>query len=53
MQEKVHRQEGREYDAGAWIRPATVADLVRHVLDLPRDAAVPEVRISPTPGQVR
>ena len=53
MQEKVHRQEGREYDAGAWIRPETVADLVRHVLDLPRDAAVPEVRISPTPGQVR
>jgi len=52
MQEKVHRQEGREYDAGAWIRPETVADLVRHVLDLPPDATVPEVRLSPTPGRV-
>ncbi len=52
MQEKVHRQEGREYDAGAWIRPETVADLVRHVLELPPDATVPEVRLSPTPGRV-
>jgi NADP-dependent 3-hydroxy acid dehydrogenase YdfG len=50
MQEKVHRQEGKEYDAGAWIRPGTVAGTVVHVLDLPRDATVPEVRISPTPA---
>lgn len=49
MQEKVHRQEGKEYDAGAWIRPETVAGTILHVLDLPRDATVPEVRISPTP----
>ena len=49
MQEKVHAQEGRDYDADAWISPDTVADLVRHVLDLPRDATVPEVRMSPTP----
>jgi NADP-dependent 3-hydroxy acid dehydrogenase YdfG len=50
MQEKVHRQEGKEYDAGAWIRPGTVAGAVLHVLDLPRDATVPEVQISPTPA---
>ncbi len=49
MQEKVHRQEGKEYDEGAWIQPGTVADTILHVLDLPRDATVPEVRISPTP----
>ena len=49
MQEKVHRQEGKEYDAGAWIQPATVAGTILHVLDLPRDATIPEVRLSPTP----
>lgn len=47
MQEKVHRQEGREYDAGDWIRPETVVDAIVSVLDLPPDATVPEVSISP------
>ena len=32
MQEKVHAQEGREYDAGAWIAASSVADTVRYVL---------------------
>lgn len=49
MQEQVHAQEGKEYDAQQWIRPETVADAVLHVLDLPRDATVPDVTVSPGP----
>jgi short-subunit dehydrogenase len=47
MQENVHAQEGRAYDADAWIRPETVADVVVHAIDLPRDATVPEISIRP------
>ncbi|GAB3196353.1 SDR family oxidoreductase [Nocardioides hungaricus] len=47
MQEKVHRQEGREYDAADWIRPETVADAILHVLDLPRDATVVDLTVRP------
>lgn len=47
MQEKVHEQEGRTYDAARWIRPATVVDSILHVLDLPPDATVPELVIRP------
>jgi short-subunit dehydrogenase len=47
MQEKVHHQEGKEYDAAAWIRPDTVADAILHVLDLPRDATVPDLTVRP------
>lgn len=47
MQEKVHEQEGKEYDPSAWIRPETVADAILHVLDLPRDATVPDVTVRP------
>ena len=49
MQEKVHEQEGAPYDADEWIRPETVADAIRHVLDLPRDATIPDVTVSPGP----
>ena len=49
MQEKVHDQEGKEYDAGDWIDPTTVAGAIVHVLDLPRDATVPDVTVSPGP----
>ncbi len=49
MQELVHEQEGKAYDAGDWIRPQTVADAIRHVLDLPRDATMPDVTLSPGP----
>ena len=49
MQEKVHRQEGRDYDASAWIDPRTVAATILHVLDLARDATVPEVSVNPAP----
>lgn len=47
MQEKVHGQEGRTYDASRWIQPATVADAILHVLDLPPDATIPELVIRP------
>lgn len=47
MQESVHRQEGKEYDEAQWIRPETVADAILHVLDLGRDATIPEVVIRP------
>lgn len=49
MQQKVHDQEGRDYDASAWIEPATVARTILHVIDLPRDATIPDVTVSPTP----
>ena len=49
MQEKVHDQEGKEYDAGDWITPETVADAILHVLDLPRDATIPDVVLRPRP----
>lgn len=47
MQEKVHAQEGREYDAADWIRPETVVDAVLHVLDLPGDATIPDLTVKP------
>ena len=49
MQEKVHEQEGRDYDAAAWIDPRTVAATILHVLDLPRDATISDVTVQPTP----
>jgi short-subunit dehydrogenase len=49
MQARVHEQEGKEYDGGDWIRPETVADAIRHVLDLPRDATIPDLTVSPGP----
>jgi len=49
MQERVHDQEGKEYDAGEWIRPVTVAATILRVLDLPRDATIPDVTVSPAP----
>ncbi|MCZ4498895.1 MAG: short-chain dehydrogenase/reductase [Marmoricola sp.] len=47
MQEKVHAQEGRVYDASRWIRPGTVTDAILHVLDLPADATIPEITLRP------
>lgn len=47
MQEKVHAQEGRTYDASRWIQPATVVDSILHVLDLPPDATIPDLVIRP------
>jgi short-subunit dehydrogenase len=47
MQQKVHEQEGRTYDASRWIRPETVVSTLLHVLDLPPDATIPEVTVRP------
>lgn len=47
MQEKVHEQEGRTYDASKWIDPAVVADTILHVLDLPVGVTIPEVTVRP------
>jgi NAD(P)-dependent dehydrogenase (short-subunit alcohol dehydrogenase family) len=47
MQQKVHQQEGKEYDASDWIEPDTVVDAILHVLDLPGDATVSDLTIRP------
>ena len=47
MQERVHAQEGKDYDPGQWIRPETVADAILGVLDLGDDATVPDLSIKP------
>ena len=51
MQEKVHAQEGRDYDASVWSTPQTVADTILYVIDLPDDATIPDVRIRPAPAR--
>jgi short-subunit dehydrogenase len=43
MQEKVHGQEGKDYDPSEWITPDTVAEAILHVLDLPPEATIPEL----------
>ena len=47
MQQKVHEQQGQEYDASAWIDPDTVVDAILHVLDLPDDATISDLTIRP------
>jgi NADP-dependent 3-hydroxy acid dehydrogenase YdfG len=47
MQEKVHRQEGRDYDAARWIDPESVATAVLTALDLPRDAELTDLTVRP------
>ena len=47
MQQKVHEQEGRTYDASRWISPETVVSTVLHVLDLPVDATIPDLTVRP------
>jgi short-subunit dehydrogenase len=47
MQARVHEQEGKDYDPGAWIDPATVVDAVLHVLDLPGDATITDLTVKP------
>jgi short-subunit dehydrogenase len=47
MQERVHAQEGKEYDATDWIRPGTVVDAILHVLDLGDDATIPDLVVRP------
>ncbi|WP_419998029.1 SDR family oxidoreductase [Streptomyces boninensis] len=47
MQEKVHRQEGKDYDAGKWIDPESVVKAMLMVLDLPRDAEITDLQVRP------
>lgn len=47
MQEKVHRQEGRDYDPERWIDPESVAKTVLLALDLPRDAEITDLTVRP------
>ncbi len=47
MQQRVHEQEGRDYDADAWIDPATVSGAILGVLDLGPDATVSDLTIRP------
>lgn len=50
MQEQVHAQEGKDYDPGTWIRPETVVAAILQILDLGRDATMPDVTVRPGPG---
>ena len=47
MQQRVHDQEGKDYDASAWIDPTTVVDAILHVLDLPGDATISDLTVRP------
>jgi short-subunit dehydrogenase len=53
MQAKVHAQEGKPYDADAWIDPATVAEAILRVLDLPEDATISDLTLRPSRGKAR
>jgi short-subunit dehydrogenase len=48
MQQKVHEQEGKDYDPSEWITPDTVAEAILHVLDLPPEATIPELVVKVT-----
>ena len=47
MQQRVHDQEGREYDPAEWSDASTVADAILHVLDLPADSTMTDVQVRP------
>jgi len=47
MQEKVHQQEGADYDPGQWIDPHSVGTAIMAALDLPRDADLTELTVRP------
>lgn len=49
MQQKVHEQEGADYDASRWIDPASVATAILTALDLPRDAVLSDLTVRPGP----
>jgi NAD(P)-dependent dehydrogenase (short-subunit alcohol dehydrogenase family) len=48
MQEKVHQQEGREYDAARYIDAESVATTILLALDLPDDAHLTDLTVRPT-----
>ncbi|WP_166983798.1 SDR family oxidoreductase [Paramicrobacterium fandaimingii] len=47
MQQKVHHQEGVEYDAERFIDPTSVAASILNAVDLPRDAEITDLSIRP------
>ncbi len=47
MQERVHQQEGQDYDAERFITPESVATTILTVLDLPRDAEITDLTVRP------
>ncbi len=47
MQEKVHRQEGKDYDPERWLTADAVATTVLTALDLPRGAEVTDLTVRP------
>lgn len=49
MQQKVHEQEGADYDPEAWIDVASVRAALLTALDLPRDAVISDVSVRPGP----
>ncbi|MFT4051374.1 MAG: SDR family oxidoreductase [Microbacterium sp.] len=49
MQERVHAQEGANYDPREWIDPASVATAILTALDLPRDAVISDLTVRPGP----
>jgi short-subunit dehydrogenase len=49
MQALVHAQEGKPYDAAAWIDAASVITAILTALDLPRDAVISDLSVKPGP----
>lgn len=47
MQQRVHQQEGRTYDAQRFISPDAVATTILTAIDLPRDAHLTELTVRP------
>lgn len=47
MQEKVHQQEGKEYEPERFIDPDSVASGILTALDIPRDAELTDMSIRP------
>ncbi|MCT1479566.1 SDR family oxidoreductase [Microbacterium sp. p3-SID336] len=47
MQERVHRQEGQDYDPSRFITPEAVASTILTALDLPRDAHLTDLTVRP------
>ncbi|WP_431042027.1 SDR family oxidoreductase [Streptomyces sp. P1-3] len=47
MQQKVHQQEGKEYDASRWIAPESVATTILTALDMPRGTEITDLSVRP------
>lgn len=47
MQERVHRQEGQDYDPSRFITPDAVASTILTALDMPRDAHLTDLTVRP------